>query len=740
MGSSPHPVLRYAVLFSTGLMLLFAIALLYYYHQQQEGFVHQHQKIAERSVRDVRKQIQLYIEKQRRTVSLFGNAHALELAQLPNLKPNEPWKTLLWPRLVNIEPSAQNFTLADHRGDILLDDPQKIVGRGCRNDVTFFAEFNYPNKLFIHTNDVIGDHIDIITRVKSQAGKPAHLFFVSLSLSELTDIITRGEAEQHQLVLVDEQNNLQLSAEGRPAEPINLRDMPGSTLYQATIPGTRWQLVDMIPATLYKDHAQALQSTSLVIFFLLSALGLPLLWLIFREERGRRLAETRLIDSHQMLEALLEKRTNALLESKQDLDYLAQHDLLTGLLNRSTFTQQVCQLMEQGVSHQNHVIAYIDLDDFNLINETAGHHAGDRVLEALTDLLKRTMPENGLAARLGGDLFALALPEQNADDALPFLQSLQENIHMLKGDHLPAGGRVSVSIGLTETSASKSSIHGFLTEADIALHQAKEHGKGHICLFDTLEEDIENRSRLLQHSINVESALQQDRLTLFQQEIRAISADAEAEPRIEILVRMYDFENNVISPADFIPAAEQFGQMPDLDYWVTEHAVQWMESQEHCPYVHINLSGQTLTSKQSFNRFLNLLKNSTHHALRHLCFEITETTAVQDFAQALHFIQAAKALGVSFALDDYGSGVCSFSYLRTLPVDILKIDGDLITSMSGDSVNSAMVESIVSMAKALDLSCVAEFIEDEVCLKQLQQMGVEYGQGYLFHKPTPLET
>ena len=736
-------VLHYAVLFSSGLMVMFALSLTFFHQDQQQKFIDHEQQLSERSVADVATQISLYIEKQRRTVSLFGYAHIDELHQLPNNDPNEPHKTALWPRLSNIEPSALNYTLADNSGEVILDDPLKIIGRGCQNDIIFYAHNEYPNDIFVHTNHVIGDHIDVITPLMRDETSPSLFFFVSLNLAELTDLLRLSEAEEHSLMLIDKKGSVQLSSTGRNQEQPLLKDLDTQVLAKTSIPGTGWQVVDTIDKDMYSKHALSLAYTGMGVFGLLSALGLPLLWLVFREEKGRHQAESELITSHNQLEKLLEKRTNALLRSKNDLDYLARYDLLTGLLNRQAFTLAVTEALEQQRTHKRthstpSTLCYLDLDQFSMINDMAGHHAGDQLLKQCAEMLQTTLPKSSIISRLSGDHFGIFLPSTTTEDARHMFSML---LHKIQVEALHWEGseyRISASVGMTSIPPKDTDLQKHLAESDIAIRLSKEKGKGRITVYqdENLTAPIKNGTT--EQSLHILNAIKENRLALFQQPIIPLQAERANEQRIEILVRMYGAQGELIPPNDFIPTAEQFGQMPDLDYWVTEHTLMWMNEQEHTPYVHINLSGQSLIGEQCFSRFIDLLNKTPHKTLRHLCFEITETVAVSDYAQAILFIQAVRNLGCSFALDDYGSGVCSFSYLRNLPIDILKIDGELIRSLTEDDVNSAMVASIVSMSKAMKLTCVAEYIEDEQTSQRLKEIGVDYGQGYLFAKPEKL--
>ena len=732
-------VLHYAVLFSSGLMLMFALSLTFFHQDQQQEFIDHEQQLAERSVADVATQISLYIEKQRRTVSLFGYAHIDELHQLPNSYPNEPHKTALWPRLSKIEPNALNYTLADNTGEVILDDPQKIIGRGCRNDIIFYAHNEYPNDIFVHTNHVIGEHIDVITHLMRDETSPSLFFFVSLNLAELIDILRLSEAEEHSLMLIDNKGSVQLSSTGRNQEQPLLKDLDTQVLAKTSIPGTGWQVVDTIDKDMFSNNALSLAYTGLGVFGLLSALGLPLLWLIFREEKGRHRAESELITSHNQLEKLLEKRTNALLRSKNDLEYLARYDLLTGLLNRQTFTLSVNETLEQQDDNSlPSCLCYLDLDQFSMINDMAGHHAGDQLLKQCAETLQTTLPKSSIISRLSGDHFGIFLPSTAIEDARHMLSMLLHKIQVEPLNWEGSEYRVSASVGMTSIPSGDTDLQKYLAEADIAIRLSKEKGKGRITVYHDENLTAPAQNTTTEQSLHILNAIKENRLTLFQQPLIPLQPDRASEQRIEILVRMYGSQGELIPPNDFIPTAEQFGQMPDLDYWVTEHTLKWMNEQEHTPYVHINLSGQSLTGEQHTTRFITLLNKTPHKTLRHLCFEITETIAVSDYAQAILFIQAVRNLGGSFALDDYGSGVCSFSYLRNLPVDILKIDGELVRSLAEDDVNSAMVASIVSMSKAMKLTCVAEYIEDEQTSQRLKEMGVDYGQGYLFAKPKKL--
>ena len=275
-----------------------------------------------------------------------------------------------------------------------------------------------------------------------------------------------------------------------------------------------------------------------------------------------------------------------------------------------------------------------------------------------------------------------------------------------------------------------------MAAADAACFTAKDQGRNQVHYHDPAEKHSEHTT-MIRRSQEIIRALQDHRLELYCQPIERIADGKTLQKRFEALLRMHSTEGELITPDHFIPAAERFGHMPDLDMWVTEQALRWLKKAPDNYSLSVNLSGQTVSNPDALKPFHALVEDYSDYMSR-MCFEITETAAVSNYSHARQFITQLREMGCAFALDDYGSGVCSISYLRNLPIDFLKIDGELVTSSSSDSVALAMVESIVTMSKAMDVELVAEYIEDKHLMKKMQQLGVEYGQGYYFGKPEPL--
>jgi len=425
------------------------------------------------------------------------------------------------------------------------------------------------------------------------------------------------------------------------------------------------------------------------------------------------------------------------------LEFQARHDALTGLANRKEFTSQLNELhakkAQEGVPC---ALLYIDLDQFKLVNDTCGHLAGDELLRQVADLLRQLRDQNApLVARLGGDEFAVVFEHCPPDLALEKAWAVKHKLNSHEFLWQSTAFRIKASMGLVPMGAGFGEVKSILAAADDACYLAKEEGGNRIKLYSGEEDAFQRRRGEMTWIARLNKALEKDRFVLYQQTIEPLHADSGLRRKIEVLLRLLDDKGNLVQPADFIPAAERYNLMPQIDRWVIKKAVsKWRElagDSAQRPMMCINLSGESIADTNLVTFVKHEFKKHGADA-RDFCFEITETSTIANLGRAVALIQDLKALGASFALDDFGSGLSSFAYLRNLPVDYLKIDGTFVKNIDSDPVNFAMVEGIQKISRVMGLRTIAEFAVSEQVLATLRTIGIDYAQGYALGRPVEL--
>ncbi len=428
----------------------------------------------------------------------------------------------------------------------------------------------------------------------------------------------------------------------------------------------------------------------------------------------------------------------------RQLRYQASHDPLTGLLNRVEFESRLEAAMEETrrEPERRHALAYLDLDQFKVVNDTCGHAAGDRMLKQLARLLHGRLREHDVLARLGGDEFGVLLRDCLPHHAEEVADSLRRTVREFRFIWQDRTFDVSVSIGLAPLDPACGTVANLLSATDAACHVAKEQGRNRVQVYHPDDAMLARHRREMHWVHEVSRAVEQDRLVLFGQPVVALDPAAGAAPHhVEVLVRMLGESGELEQPLVFIPAAERFNIMSSVDRWVVRKTLAlmadqpWELGQLRCA---INLSGQSLCDP-AFLPFV--LEQLRHYDIppANVGFEITETAAIANFAQAQRFLAEIRALGSRFALDDFGSGLSSFGYLKNLPVDFLKIDGSFVRDMVEDSVDHAMVESINQLGHVMGMQTIAEYVENEATLASLRRLGVDYAQGHAVGDVRPLE-
>ncbi|OGU24600.1 MAG: diguanylate cyclase [Hydrogenophilales bacterium RIFOXYD1_FULL_62_11] len=426
------------------------------------------------------------------------------------------------------------------------------------------------------------------------------------------------------------------------------------------------------------------------------------------------------------------------------LVFQASHDVLTGLINRREFEQRLEHTLLSALQHdREHALCYMDLDQFKVINDTCGHAAGDELLRQLTQLLRGKLRERDTLARLGGDEFALLLENCNIQDALEVAETFLAEVQRFRFKWEDRIFAVGMSVGMVAINRDSGAVSNLMSAADAACYVAKDRGRNQIHLYESSDSDLLRHRGEIQWVTRIQHALEENKLRLLWQEIRRADGAPGAARHVELLLRMVDADGSEIPPMAFIPAAERYSLMPKIDSWVIKEAMRVCQNHltsgqtQACLFA-VNLSGTSLKAPEFRNMLLAYLQE-TPALGPHLCFEITETAAIGNLVVVNEFIEAMREFGCSFSLDDFGSGLSSFVYLKNLKVDYLKIDGSFVRDIVKNPIDRAMVEAINTIGHQMGLRTVAEFVESEAILALLQQIGVDYVQGNVVHCPAPLE-
>lgn len=426
----------------------------------------------------------------------------------------------------------------------------------------------------------------------------------------------------------------------------------------------------------------------------------------------------------------------------QELQHQASHDALTGIPNRREFERRLGELLDHPRDGgQTHIVCFLDLDQFKVVNDTSGHVAGDELLRQVATLVRSHMRASDTLARLGGDEFGLILESCPMQRALALTEAIREDIADFRFAWEGKSFSIGVSIGLVPVVSGDRDLGAVLSAADAACYAAKDQGRNRIHVYQMDDRTLMEQHGQMQWVTRLQNALDEDRLRLFVQPIVPLPLGVDHPLHFEILVRLEE-DGRLITPGSFLPAAERYGLMARVDQWVVHNTLAWIGDRVRregaLPGVYsINLSGASLSDA----RFRKTLRD-TLERLRlpagAVCFEITETSAVANLSKVVPFIREIKQLGCFFALDDFGSGLSSFAYLKNLPVDFLKIDGSFIKDIERDPIDLAMVQAINAIGHEMGLKTIAEYVASEGILRRVQEIGIDFAQGYYLGMPRPL--
>jgi diguanylate cyclase (GGDEF)-like protein/PAS domain S-box-containing protein len=431
-------------------------------------------------------------------------------------------------------------------------------------------------------------------------------------------------------------------------------------------------------------------------------------------------------------------------ELEQMLEYQAKHDLLTGLTNRATFEDRLNKLLNAELyKESDYTLCYIDLDQFKLINDTCGHVAGDQLLCHVSEImLNKIRKTHDTLARFGGDEFILLLEDCDVDQTARIANAICDGIQEYRFVYEGKTFNVGASIGVVPINSDIEDIHSALSKADSACCMAKEKGRSRMHIYSTEDKDLMQRRGEMGTISRINAALDNEGFELFYQTIKPLSPENGGGDHFEILIRMRDKEEGWIAPGFFLPAAERFNLAIKIDQWVINKTFSWLAEHprhlEQLALCSINLSGISL-SDEHLSEYIVSKLNEYSVPPEKICFEITETAAISNLSHASTFINYLRKHGCLFALDDFGSGMSSYAYLKRLPVDFLKVDGLFVKDMLNDPIDHAMVKSINEIGHVFGLKTIAEFVENEDIENILREIGLDFVQGYGIAKPERLE-
>ena len=426
------------------------------------------------------------------------------------------------------------------------------------------------------------------------------------------------------------------------------------------------------------------------------------------------------------------------------LSFQASHDALTGLINRREFEIRLKQTIRNAQSeHKSHSICFLDLDKFKIINDTSGHAAGDEFLKQISKTIQKSLRQTDVLARLGGDEFGIILDSCSTSQAKIICTQIIKTIKDTRFSWGKNSFETGASIGIVPITKLTSSVSDAMSSVDAACYEAKDKGRNRIQVFEPDDAEFVKYRIETSWIQKIKNAIYDNKFELYFQEILAINPTYPTPKTIEILIRLND-KDKVVSPDSFLPTAERYSMMPLIDEWVITNTLdfiqEYREKNNSDIRVAINLSGQSLSEDSVLNLITNSLRNIKTLKKELICFEITETAAIANMSRAIEFIASVKQMGCKFSLDDFGSGLSSFSYLKNMPVDNLKIDGVFIRDIHADPINRAFVESIHNIGKMMGIKTTAEYVENEEILDCVKAIGIDYAQGYHIAKPAPVKT
>jgi diguanylate cyclase (GGDEF)-like protein len=726
--------------------LIVGSGLYHVFQARLQEFLDIQQDISDQGLKITATEISSYIGHSRHLLAILVDNNLDTIRQLTNASNRSEASRKLESGIRDYFSESLGFVLSDAVGTVVAQSKELQPGKACRADIARFAQGQQLNEIHVHGNpDPDKFHIDILARVPDLERDADGILMVSLDTRVIQRLIANGQPYNHEFFLssstADKQHLIEMTGQGVWPHLTRSEFLSDSELHGAfasrAIDGTRWRIIDFVSTSYVSEVRDGYRDSALfigVIYLLLSSL----FFVIFSFNERRRIAQDiQIRQLNQSLENLLRRRTDQLEQSKQMLSYQASHDALTGLLNRREFESRlkdtIARIHEQPANRS--ALLYVDIDHIKVINETCGLVAGDEMLKQLSKALFGLLRRNDMLARIGGDEFGVLLEDCEQVQAGLVASTMREQIGQQGFIWDDRHFDLSASIGIAEINESIDDVSELLRQADAACYVAKERGRNQVHTYQPDDTMFQNRHSEMYWQGESMRLINKGAIELFAQKIHPLDAHVSA-PWYEILVRLKDDNGNLVFPDRFIPALEQYGGIEKLDKEVVRGSMQYLAAHPGVR-LNINLSGKSVGSSEMLLTITEFIQEYAVDPAG-LVFEITETAAMVNVRQSRWFIEGIKALGCQMALDDFGSGMSSFSYLKNLDVDFVKLDGSFVRNLHQDPVHFEMVRSINGVTQVMGRSCIAEFVENEDVVAALRSIGVDYAQGYHIHKPEPL--
>jgi len=659
---------------------------------------------------------QEYFNQLRLEIDLFQQIHKQAILPLYN-QANKAEKSDYMPVYKALKSTIRHsslFALIGEDGEGILKHITGDFLPACKEEVQSTVVHGTQEQLFLHRSKT-SVHFDLLQPLLLSPNKKEY-FFVAFKAEELQKLLIKYQLPYQQLFLMrtDNVGKIELSSEADNTtfdQMTMTAEQLTSFSYVKAIPKTRWQVAIRLDPK-YSSMIFVMGLTKAIVIWALLTL---FIYLFYRMQKSR-------LFKH----ALVEK----------ELSYKDKHDKLTGLANRehfdfelSTLIQHKAQLTQSGEG----VVFHIDIDQFQIINNRLGYAIGDKILFQLSVFLQEMLPEGATFSRLGNDEFAIILPDLAHSSAKGFADKVRQFIHSSSFDMIEQGLHLHACIGIVILDNVQLDVEQVLSSLHLSTALAKQKGRNRVQLYQSDDAQLQQHAAEMTILHDLALALKEQRLVLYRQEIRSTSA-VKQPLHYEVLARLKDKKDNLVAPGVFIPAAEKYGLIKQLDRVVIALTLQEVAKNKDDYSYSINLSGASMTDKDTCYFIRQQFKQ---HSIdpRRICFEVTETSAITHLASAIKFMQQLTEMGCYFALDDFGSGHSSFTYLQKLPIQILKIDGAFVRDINSNAINRIFVENIQRTAQAMDIETVAEFVENQAIVDELDKISVNYLQGYHIHKP-----
>jgi diguanylate cyclase (GGDEF)-like protein len=701
--------------------LLFLFLLLWQTYSASKLHQTYQESLMESVTENIRSDYVRYFTQLRLDIDTFQNNHfqAITSLELAGDNANEEEYTLVYDDLLNDIEQSKLFTIVDNTGTGKFTHITGDFLADCKTEIASTLKYKKQTQLFLH-HGKNNTHFDLLQPLLTTDNTEKY-FFVSFETTILQELLLKYQLPHQQLFLIHKKDQtIELSTEKLIDNIPSLFSMMyenSSYSYSKPIDGTSWLLAirldDEYNTNIYLEGL----TKALIIWFFL----------------------TLLIYSFYRIQLTRLRRQSIL---KQALHFKNNHDELTGLSNRVNFDKQITLFLEQKTTFKG-VALHIDIDRFQVINNTFGFAIGDRYLHQLSMSLTQYLPDDATISRLANDEFAVLLPQLKHTEAVTFANALRRYIKQLTVEELPQDITISATVGVVILDEHQVDTEQVLSSLNRSVHIAKKKGRNRVQLYQSNDEQLIRHASDMEAIHELSAALKENRLLLYRQTIKPLHSHEddqghngkEEPPHFEVLVRMKMKDGSIQPPSYFISAAEKYGLIRQLDHWVIKNTIKAMtQNPDDNSEYSINLSGLTLADSDTADFVKDVFELYKVNPKR-ICFEVTETSAISHLQSALAFIQQMTDLGCYFSLDDFGSGLSSFSYLQKLPVQIIKIDGAFIQDIATNHVNRIFVENIQRTAEAMNKKVVAEFIETEQIETILKEIGVHYGQGYYIHKP-----